>query len=134
MHGFSIPIRVYIEDTDAGGVVYYANYLKYMERARTEWLRLLGFELDEWQSEHRTLFVVRSLTIEYRHPARFNDQLLASLELETLKRASLICSQAIMRGSNAITTAKVKLACVNADTLLPQAIPNPFREAMKVER
>lgn len=134
MHGFSIPIRVYIEDTDAGGVVYYANYLKYMERARTEWLRGLGFELDEWQVRHRTLFVVRSLIIEYRQPARFNDQLEASLELETLKRASLVCSQAIMRGESNITTAKVTLACVNADTLSPQAIPNPFREAMKVER
>lgn len=134
MQTFSIPIRVYIEDTDAGGIVYYANYLKYMERARTEWLRAMGVELDIWQEQHKTLFVVRSVSIDYLMPARFNDQVIATLELETLKGASMRCQQAIMRNDSVLTKASVTLACVNADTLGPCAIPTPIREAMTVER
>jgi len=75
MQSFSWPIRVYIEDTDAGGIVFYANYLKYMERARTEALRSLGFELDQWQNDERRLFVVRSIEVDYHKPAKFNEQL-----------------------------------------------------------
>ncbi len=134
MQPFNLPIRVYIEDTDAGGIVYYANYLKYMERARTEWLRSLGIELDHWQAQHRTLFVVRSVNIDYKMPGKFNDQLSATLGLIELKKASMRCEQAIMRGDCTLTTAVVRLACVNADTLGPCAIPTPIREAMTVER
>jgi len=134
MQIFSIPIRVYIEDTDAGGIVYYANYLKYMERARTEWLRSMGVELDTWQQQYRTLFVVRSVSIDYLMPARFNDEVSATLEPDTLKRASMRCHQTVVRGGNVLTRASVTLACVNADTLRPCAIPNPIREAMTVER
>ena len=133
MDTFSIPIRVYIEDTDAGGIVYYANYLRYMERARTEWLRSLGVELDEWQDQHRTLFVVRSLKIDYLLPGRFNDQLRATLVPTIVKRASMSCEQAIMRAGNVLTASTVQLVCVNADTLGPKAIPNSIREAMTVE-
>ena len=133
MEIFSIPVRVYIEDTDAGGIVYYANYLKYMERARTEWLRSLGVELDEWQDQHRTLFVVRSLKIDYLSPGKFNDQLRATLLPTVVKRASMSCEQAIMRAGSVLTTSTVQLVCVNADTLGPQAIPNSIREAMTVE-
>lgn len=134
MQIFSIPVRVYIEDTDAGGIVYYANYLKYMERARTEWLRAMGVELDELQQQHRTLFVVRSVAIDYLSPARFNDQLIATLAPGGIKRASMSCEQAIMRGDTILTKASVQLVCVNADTLGPCAIPTPIREAMTVER
>lgn len=134
MQTFVLPIRVYIEDTDAGGIVYYANYLKYMERARTEWLRSLGIELDQWQELHRTLFVVRSVSIDYKIPGKFNDQLSATLDLKELKKASMSCQQAIMRGDSILTTSIVRLACVNADTLGPCAIPTPIREAMTVER
>lgn len=134
MQTFSIPIRVYIEDTDAGGIVYYANYLKFMERARTEWLRSKGVELDHWQSMHRILFVVRSVKINYLAPARFNDQLSSTLTVKELKRASLLCDQAIIREENTLTESAVKLVCVNADTLAPRAIPTPIREAMTVER
>ena len=134
MQTFSIPIRVYIEDTDAGGIVCYANYLKFMERARTEWLRAMGVELDEWQHQHRTLFVVRSVTIDYLLPGRFNDQLTATLGPGNVKRASMSCEQAIMRGNTILTKASVRLVCVNADTLGPCAIPTPIREAMTVER
>ncbi len=134
MQTFLLPIRVYIEDTDAGGIVYYANYLKYMERARTEWFRSLGFELPEWQAQHRTLFVVRSVNIDYKIPGKFDDQLSATLALKELKKASMSCEQAIMRGDSILTSAVVRLACVNADTLGPRAIPIPIREAMTVER
>ncbi|MFK7859596.1 MAG: tol-pal system-associated acyl-CoA thioesterase [Granulosicoccus sp.] len=134
MQTFSIPIRVYIEDTDAGRVVFYANYLKFMERARTEWLRSLGVELDVWQEQYKTLFVVRSVNIDYLMPARFNDEVIATFELEQLKGASMRCQQAIIRAGRVLTRASVTLACVNADTLRPCAIPTPIREAVTVER
>ena len=130
---FSTPIRVYIEDTDAGGIVFYANYLKFMERARTEWLRGQGVELDIWQQEHRILFVVRAVNIEYLSPARFNDQLQATFELNAVKRASMTCRQAIMCNERVLTTADVTLVCVNADSLVPCAVPSIIREAMSVE-
>lgn len=130
---YSIPIRVYIEDTDAGGIVYYANYLKFMERARTEWLRACGIELDLWQNQHRRLFVVRSVQIEYHSPAKFNEQLTACAKLVTLKAASLICEQRIMRDDMLLTEATVKLVCINADSMSPCAIPSQIKEAMTRE-
>ena len=133
MGTFSIPIRVYVEDTDAGGIVFYANYLKYMERARTEWLRSLGIELDDVQREQGTLFVVRSVNIDYQSPARFNEQLQATFELDQVKRASLQCQQFVMRESTILTQASVTLVCVNADTLTACAIPQSIKEAMTVE-
>ena len=133
MKAFSIPIRVYIEDTDAGGIVFYANYLKYMERARTEWLRSFGIELDTWQEQLKTLFVVKAVNIEYASPARFNDQLTAGFELIKCKKASLQCRQSIMRQDNQLSTALVTLVCVNADTMAPQAIPKILIEAISVE-
>ena len=133
MSQFSIPIRVYIEDTDAGGIVYYANYLRYMERARTEWLRACGVELDVLQYEKRLQFVVRSVQIDYHKPARFNDELTACANLMTLRSASLTCEQPIMRGDTLLTLATVRLVCVNADTLAPCAIPKDLIEAMTRE-
>lgn len=133
MSQFSIPIRVYIEDTDAGGIVYYANYLRFMERARTEWLRACGIELDLWQMQHRKLFVVRSVQIDFLSPARFNDQLTVSAHLVTLKSASLICEQHVMRTNTQLTESLVRLVCVDADTLAPCAIPLEIKEAMTRE-
>lgn len=133
MSQYSIPIRVYIEDTDAGGIVYYANYLRYMERARTEWLRACGIELDELQYEQRVQFVVRSVQIDYHKPARFNDELTACANLMTLRSASLTCEQPIRRGDTLLTQASVRLVCVNADTLKPCAIPKDLIEAMTRE-
>ncbi len=130
---YSMHVRVYIEDTDAGGIVYYANYLRFMERARTEWLRACGVELDEWQNEHRKLFVVRSVQIDFHSPAKFNDQLTVCANLVTLKSASLICKQPIMRDGTLLTDASVKLVCVNADTLSPCGIPPEIKEAMTRE-
>ncbi len=126
-------IRVYIEDTDAGGIVYYANYLRFMERARTEWLRSCGIELDLWQHQHRKLFVVRSVQIDYRSPARFNDQLIASAKLMTFKAASLVCEQRIMRDDMLLSEATVVIVCVDADTLKPCAIPTEIKEAITRE-
>lgn len=133
MAHFSVPIRVYIEDTDAGGIVYYANYLKFMERARTEWLRACGIELDHWQMQHRIVFVVRSLEINYRLPAKFNDELAVHVNLLSLKSASLVCDQPVTRDETLLAEARVQLACVNADTFNPCAIPAQIREAMTVE-
>lgn len=133
MSQFSIPIRVYIEDTDAGGIVFYANHLRFMERARTEWLRANGIELDVWQNDHRRLFVVRSVHIDYHSPARFNDQLTVGANLVTLKPASLICEQPIWCGKRLLSQAQVALACVDADTFSPRAIPTPIKEAVSRE-
>lgn len=133
MAEFSIPIRVYIEDTDAGGVVFYANYLKFMERARTEWLRSHGVELDEWQTKHNLLFVVRSVQIDYLLPAHFNQQLTVFATLMNLKPASILCQQNILCNGVLLTQASVRLASVRADTFKPCAIPTLIREAISVE-
>jgi len=134
MQSFSWPIRVYIEDTDAGGVVFYANYLRYMERARTEALRALGIELDHWQNEHRRLFVVRSIEVTYHKPARFNEQLRVHANMQKIKRASLSCHQPVFRDDELLVDATVQLACVDADSLSPVAIPAPMLEAFRREQ
>ena len=95
METFVWPVRVYYEDTDSGGVVYYANYLKFMERARTEWLRHRGFEQDALLRDHRLLFAVRSLTVDYHRPARFNDQLEVVSEIAATGGASLTFVQTL---------------------------------------
>lgn len=129
-----MPQRVYIEDTDAGGIVFYANYLRYMERARTEWLRTMGIELDEWQNQHRRLFVVKSVQVEFLMPAKFNDQLTIYANLLTHKFASLSLEQPVMRVNETVVNARVRLACVDADTLKPCKIPLPILEAISSER
>ena len=133
MRHFSMPVRVYIEDTDAGGIVYYANYLKYMERARTECLRAAGVDLDFWQRQHRRLFVVRSVMVDYHHPAHFDDQLIVNANIMNFRPASIICEQPIYRGDELLISATVRLACVDADTLSPTVIPQEIREAMTRE-
>ncbi len=128
-----MPVRVYIEDTDAGGIVFYANYLKYMERARTECLRDAAIDLDAWHREHRRLFVVRSVTVDYHLPAQFDDQLTVNANTMTIRPASILMEQPIFRGEQLLLSSTVKLACVDADTLAPTAIPNAIREAMTRE-
>ena len=123
MHAFSWPVRVYYEDTDAAGVVFYANYLKFMERARTEWLRALGFEQTRLSHDHNVIFVVRALTIEFLRPALFND-VLEVVVLLTGTRGSLIeVAQTIRRGRDTLVTAGVKVACVNTQSFKPVRIP-----------
>ena len=127
---FVWPVRVYWEDTDAGGVVYYANYLKFMERARSEWLRALGFEQDVLRDEAGVVFVVRRVEIDYLSPARFNEQLEVSVRLHEMGRASLSVRQELMRGSTLLAEAVVTLACVDAVRFKPVKIPEPLLQAL----
>jgi acyl-CoA thioester hydrolase len=128
---FAWPVRVYFEDTDAGGVVYYANYLKFMERARTEWLRERGFEQDRLRSEAGVLFVVRAVNLELRRPARFNDALSVTCRPTAVGRASLDVAQAVSRGAAELATASVRLACVDAERFVPVAIPAAVRAVIE---
>lgn len=124
-----IACRVYFEDTDAGGVVYYANYLKFYERARTEYLRNLGFEQDDLFDQN-IVFVVRNITVDFKQAARFNELLLVESRIQRLKKLSLVFDQAIyvQRGEQKvlINQALVKLACVTADLFKPITIPQPI--------
>lgn len=127
---FRWPVRVYWEDTDAGGVVYYANYLKFMERARSEWLRAFGFEQDVLRDEAGFAFVVRRVEIDYLSPARFNEQLEVSVQLHEIGRASLSVRQELMRGADRLAQAVVTLACVDAARFKPVKIPAPILQAL----
>lgn len=111
---FVWPVRVYWEDTDAGGVVYYANYLKFLERARSEWLRSLGIHQTELAAGEGVLFVVRRIEVDYLRPARFDEALRVFSTIADLGRASLSMGQSILRGDEALLTARVKVACVAA--------------------
>lgn len=130
---FHWPVRVYWEDTDAGGVVYYANYLKFMERARSEWLRASGFEQDILRDEAGVVFVVRRVEVDYLSPARFNDQLDVSVTLLELGRASLVLTQSLSRGDARLVAAQVTLACVDATRFKPVKIPAPILQALAQE-
>ena len=132
---FHWPVRVYYEDTDCGGVVYYANYLKFMERARTEWLRALGFEQDRLRDEQGILFAVRSAAIEYLRPARFNDALRVSVRLTELGRASLGVEQEVTRvdDSDMLAHARIRLVCLDAARFRPRAIPQVMTREISVE-
>jgi len=134
MRHFSIPVRIYIEDTDAGGIVFYANYLKYMERARTEALRHAGVNLDHVHRQQRRLFVVRSVLVDYHHPARYDDQLMVNANIMTIRPASIVMEQPIYRSDELLISSTVRLACVDADTMTPTAIPKAIREAMTREQ
>ena len=116
-------MRVYYEDTDAGGVVYYANYLKFMERARTEWLRANGFELPTLADEHGILFVVRAVDDRISAPARFNDALVVTLELLEHGRSQITVSQQVLRGDDVLTRARVRAVCVDTQSMRPARIP-----------
>ncbi|MDO9371357.1 MAG: tol-pal system-associated acyl-CoA thioesterase [Gammaproteobacteria bacterium] len=125
MAEFSWPVRVYYEDTDSGGVVYYANYLKFMERARTEWLRGLGFEQDALRRDEGVIFAVRSVTLDFLQPARFNQLLHVTVKLIEQGRASLGFEQQVRDGvtGTALCSGRVKLACLDGATFKARAIP-----------
>lgn len=126
MPEFSWPVRIYYEDTDSGGVVYYANYLKFMERARTEYLRSLGFEQDQLARDHGVIFAVRSAHLEFHKPARFNELLMVTASVADLGRASLSFEQRVLRQSDAdpLCAGRVKVACLDAGSFRPKAIPD----------
>lgn len=130
MNTFVWPVRVYYEDTDLGGIVYHANYLKFMERGRTEWLRALGFDQSRLKLELGMIFVVRSVQIEYEKPAQFDDKLEIVTRVTAHRRASLVFDQSIHRTepeSAILTKAQVKVACLDSETLKPRAIPDQIR-------
>jgi acyl-CoA thioester hydrolase len=123
---FSWPVRVYYEDTDLGGVVYYANYLKFLERARSEWLRHLGVSQSRLLETERLLFAITAVELRYLKPARFEDELIVTVELDRLRRASMSFRQAIFRArtdEELLCTAEVTAACLDADTLRPRPLP-----------
>lgn len=128
---FTWPVRVYWEDTDAGGVVYYANYLKFLERARTEWLSALGLEQDRLAEEAGVVFVVRRVGADYLKPARFNDRLSVLCELAELNRVSLTMAQRVMRGEEVLLAAVVKVACVEQSAFRPARIPEFVMKALE---
>ena len=124
LSAFTWPVRVYYEDTDAAGLVYYANYPKFMERARTEWLRALGFEQTELRDEHGILFAVSKMEIEFLKPARFNDLLSVSVEISRAGKASLDLLQRVLRGTEELVCrGTVRIACVEAETMRPCSTP-----------
>jgi len=122
---FSWPVRVYWEDTDAGGVVYHASYLRFLERARTEWLRAQGVEQNSVRDRHGVVFVVRDMTIEFLLPARLDDELDVSVESGERRSASMLFSQRIVRRADgvALVAARVRAACIDAATFKPCRIP-----------
>jgi len=128
---FRWPVRVYYEDTDAGGVVYYANYLKFLERARTEWLAEAGFTHAALAREHRLAFVVHRLEIEYRAPARLYDALEVTAALVQRGRGRLVMAQDVLRDGAMLASAQVTLACLDTATWRPKRIPAAIAAKME---
>ena len=120
---FELLQRVYWEDTDAGGVVYYANYLKFMERCRTEWLRFLGIDQQRLRLDRGLQFAVVSVTVDFLVPAILNDEIIVTAELERLGGATIWFKQTIMRGEAQLIDASTRVACLDSGTLKPRAIP-----------
>ena len=124
---FTLPVRVYFEDTDAGGVVYYANYLKFCERARTEWLRTTGLAQNRLAAEQGILFVVRSVEASYLRPAVLDDMLEVVTTIDKLGRASLDFAQQVRRDGQLLFEARVTVACVASGAMRPTPIPPAVR-------
>lgn len=123
---FTFPLRVYWEDTDAGGVVYYATYLKFLERARSEWLRTLGVDQAALLRDERLQFVVVEANVRYHRPARFDDELVVSVKLAELRGASVTFAQEVRRGGGdgeLLVSATVRAACLDSDSLRPRPLP-----------
>ena len=130
---FKWPVRVYYEDTDSGGVVYYANYLSFMERARTEYLRYFGFEQDQLIEKENTIFAVRSVQADYMRPARFNDQLIVTAKIIEQKKASMLFEQKIYRENDPeqiLCQGQVRIACLRADSFKPTSIPKAITQSI----
>lgn len=128
---FKFPIRVYYEDTDAGGIVYHANYLKFCERARTEYLRYLGIEQDTYLKQN-IAFVVKTMEIDFRFAARFNEMLSVVTNLVRVKRASVeFLQQVVNENEQLVFVAKVQVACINSSEMKPMAIPTDILEVLQ---
>ncbi len=133
MTGFAWPTRVYWEDTDGGGVVYYANYLKFLERARTEWLRSQGFVQSQLMTDPGVIFVVTNINIDYRRPARLDDSLLVTCELIPEGAASMSFAQQILRDEEVLIEGTVRVACLDAQSFRPKRLPSALVNAFAVK-
>jgi len=129
--GYTWPIRVYYEDTDAGGIVFYANYLKFFERARTEWLRACGVDQNRLAGESGAIFIVRSTAVDYRAPARLDDVVKVVSRIERLGRASVDFAQEAWRDGTLLATGSIRVGCVERIALRPVAIPPPVLAALR---
>ncbi|MEQ1630257.1 MAG: tol-pal system-associated acyl-CoA thioesterase [Gallionella sp.] len=130
---FSLPLRVYFQDTDAGGVVYHGSYVNFMERARTEWLRdVCGFSNGALMKEFGVVFVVRSMQVEYLKPALLDDMLEVTAHVKEIGRSRVTLKQTVRRGEQLLTEAEVHLVCVALETFKPVSVPEVLREKWKI--
>ena len=127
---FSLPLRVYIEDTDAGGIVYYVNYLKFMERSRTEFMRSLGFDKNFIFNE-ALMFVVRDVAVSYLKPARLDDEITAAAQLIEIKGATMTFLQHIRLGREVLAEGEVKIVCVDKVAVKPMRLPKSMLETLR---
>ena len=130
---FRLPVRVYYQDTDAGGVVFHATYLDYFERARTEWLRDLGFDIGVLAQRDGVLFIVREFRVAYARPAQLDDLLDVTVGVEHIGRAQFTLAQQVLRGGEALVRGSVNLACVGSGSFRPVRVPEALRTTL-VER
>ncbi|MDV3467839.1 tol-pal system-associated acyl-CoA thioesterase [Stenotrophomonas sp. C3(2023)] len=128
---FSWPTRIYWEDTDAGGVVYHARYVAFMERARTEWMRALGFGQERMQREHGMVFAVRAMQMDFIRPARLDDALEVTATLVQCKRASMVFEQQVLRGDQVLLTAQVRIAALDAGSFRPRGMDDALLAVLK---
>ncbi|MGB7651505.1 MAG: tol-pal system-associated acyl-CoA thioesterase [Gallionella sp.] len=129
---FSLPVRVYFQDTDAGGVVYHGSYVNFLERARTEWLReVCGFSNGALMKEFGAVFVVREMKVEYLKPALLDDMLAVTAQVATIGRSSVKLVQTVRRGEELLTQAEVHLVCVSLASFKPISVPEVLREKWK---
>ena len=138
---FTWPVRVYWEDTDGQGVVYYANYLKFMERCRTEWLRSIGVDQVRMRKDQGLIFVIVSLAADYRLPARLDDELTVTCEIEEHRRTSFTFHQEIYRcsdgsgggdGAELLVSGRTRAACLDAASLKPKAFPSALAKELEL--
>jgi acyl-CoA thioester hydrolase len=124
------PVRVYWEDTDAGGVVFYANYLKFFERARTEWLRARGYSQEAMRRERGVMFVVTHTAVRYLQPARLDDLIEVTVAVASAKAASMVIRQQALRHGTLLAEGEIRIGCVDAQTLRPQRIPKELLQEL----
>lgn len=129
--GFTWPVRVYYEDTDAGGIVFYANYLKFFERARTEWLRACGIDQQRVADETGAIFIVRSTALDYRSPARLDDMLTITSRIGRIGRASVEFTQEAWRDGTLLVAGHIRIGCVDRAGIRPAAIPPDVLDALQ---
>ena len=128
---FKWSVRIYFEDTDSGGVVYHSNYLKFMERARTEWLRSLNLNQADLKKKDKIMFVVSKVNIDYKKAAQFNDALDIETSVDNIGASKVDLTQNIMKNSELYTSAKVSIACIHSETFKPQRIPKLIKQQME---